>query len=40
VVSHNPYFNEKSQVRYVFIEGELFKVETPKPDKAEAEKKP
>ncbi len=40
VISHKPYFDEKATVRYVFIEGQIFKIEPPKPDKAEGDKKP
>jgi len=41
VVSYKPYFNEKSKVRYVFVDGVLYKLneEAKKDDKAKAAKK-
>ncbi len=39
VVSHKPYFEEKSNVRYVFVEGKLYKIESPQPEKPAGEKK-
>ena len=33
VISDKPYFEEKSNVRYVFVEGNLFEFEAPKPKK-------
>jgi hypothetical protein len=30
VVSDKPYFNEKAKVRYVFVDGTLYKIEAPK----------
>lgn len=33
VVSRKPYFDEKSKVKYVFVEGILYKIETPEPKK-------
>ncbi|MEJ7646628.1 MAG: amidohydrolase family protein [Chryseolinea sp.] len=40
IISHKPYFNEKSKVQYVFIEGQIFKITAPKVEKPEGEKKP
>lgn len=37
VISRRPYFDDKSMVKYVFISGKLYKVESPKP--AESDKK-
>lgn len=39
VISHKPYFEEKSKVKFVFIDGALYKIDTPKPEK-QGEKKP
>jgi imidazolonepropionase-like amidohydrolase len=33
VISRKPYFDEKSKVKYVFVEGILYKNETPEPKK-------
>ncbi len=33
VVTYKPYFNDKAKVRYVFVDGNLYKPETPAPKK-------
>lgn len=35
VISYKPYFDEKSKVRYVFVDGNLYKMETKEPKKDE-----
>lgn len=39
VISYKPYFNEKSKVRYVFVDGVLYKQEVKEEKKDEATKK-
>jgi len=39
VVSDKPYFNEKAKVRYVFIDGIMYKIDSKETEKAVAEKK-
>jgi imidazolonepropionase-like amidohydrolase len=39
VISDKPYFNEKSKVRYVVVDGTLYKLETKEPKKADANAK-
>jgi hypothetical protein len=38
VVSDKPYFNEKAKVRYVFVDGKLYKVENKDPKKDDTKK--
>ncbi|HTE29236.1 MAG TPA: amidohydrolase family protein [Chryseolinea sp.] len=39
VISRKPYFDEKAKVKYVFVEGKLYKVEPAVVEKTDAEKK-
>jgi imidazolonepropionase-like amidohydrolase len=39
VISDKPYFNEKAKVRYVFIDGIMYKIDSKEEEKAAAEKK-
>jgi len=39
VICDKSYFNEKTKVRYVFVEGVMYKIETKESDKANSEKK-
>lgn len=36
VISDKPYFNEKARVRYVFVDGKLFKMEVTDPKKSDS----
>ena len=39
VISRKPFFEEKSKVQYVFVDGIMYKIESKEDDKAAAEKK-
>jgi hypothetical protein len=38
VISRKPYFDEKSKIQYIFVDGVMYKIESPEPEKP-AEKK-